>query len=72
MTEEPNRTEPKPLRKIVYIGEAPPPTGPSNIGMTKFNLPDEATQRAGFEHEHALMILRTFPGYKLEKGKKRN
>ena len=61
------KSELRPPRRIIFTGEGEPHTGETQIGMTKFILPDNATQRAGFAHEHAILIYRSLPGYELEK-----
>lgn len=58
-----------PQVKVVWRGKKPPPSAVT-IGMLEINdLPDEAAQRAGFEHEHATDLAHNIRDYKVLKAK---
>lgn len=66
-TQEPVVENPLPAPNLRYTSDEsfPEPPRQVRIGMKVFELPDAATQREGFYHEHAQKLARTIKAYKL-------
>lgn len=63
--EEPIIETPLPNLRYTSDESFPEPPRQVRIGMKVFQLPDAATQREGFYHEHAQKLARTIKAYKL-------